>query len=601
MARSLSKDRIESFCGDVLPLRLLGGKPYSQEAITWRTDSDCVQVKSYADYAEPFTDGVLLTLVKPGRAVVTATFEGVDYPCTVEIRPRKSAESGRDLQYYVGDMHDHTWTNHKHADFAVRTEEHYPLRYLEQLRDEDLMDLSVVSDHASCLNPAEFFRGFDDAETAKPMRTVIFAGSEAEVSSREPDRYGVVHKNSGEIVTLNSTSFPNTQSWADFFDEMADCPVAFCTLAHPQIIGYSVPGIWNFCLDKNNSPRFRELVRLVETGDGSDRESNIINEYTYSVALDNGFRISPTCSSDSHGPIWGYSRFPGKTIFMAPERSKEAFLDAVLHNRVYACQTGNVKLYYEVNGHAAPADLPPADEYRFDVSLSYFQNNLVSHPVRCQVISNEGLCVADIDCTGQSEFSFTVHSEDAQYFYLRLLDIQGKKTLSCPVWTGRAPIPAPTEPLAPLDKKGFTAVDEMNGADASVLLNDDPASFFRSEGTTCSILIDMQRTETIAALSHYPRQLTHEMVKKAGLVSQFLIAEFPSAYRLSTSVDGEHYTVQKEAHFRIFGGEETIRFPETPARYVRLEILSSCGVASARKDFANAHIAMAELTVWKKA
>ena len=601
MERSLSKTRIQSFCGDVLPLRLLGGKPYSQDAITWRTDSDCVRIKSFADAAEPFTDGVLLTLLKAGTATVTASFEGKEYPCTVEVHERMQAASGKDLDYFVGDMHDHTWTNHKKADFTTRTEEHFPIRYLEQIREEDMLDFAVVSDHAGILNPAEYFRGFADAEDAQPMRPVIFPGSEGEVTVTNVDRLGVLRRNSGEIVTINSTSFPNTHSWEDFFSLMADCPFAICTLAHPQIVGYSVQGIWDFKLDQNNSPRFKELVRLIETGDGSDRGSNLINEYTYSVALDNGFRIAPTCSSDSHGPIWGYCRFPGKTVIMAPERSKEAFLDAFLHNRVYACQSGNVKLYYEVNGCAAPADLPLATEYRFSVSLSYFHKNRMTHPIRCQVISNEGKCVIDLDCRDQDEFSFTVQSDDARWFYLRLIDSEGKKTLSCPVWTGRAPIPAPTDALLPLDKAGFTAVDEASGKDASVLLNGDPTACFRSVGTTCSILIDMQRTEKICALSHFPKQVTHKDVADAGLVSQFLLCELPSAFRISTSVDGENYTLQKEGSFRVFGGEETIRFPETQARYVRLEVLTSCGVASGRKDYFSAHIAMAELTVWKKA
>ena len=86
--------------------------------------------------------------------------------------------------------------------------------------------------------------------------------------------------------------------------------------------------VWNFSLEKNNTPALRRMVKLVEVGNGGDRKSNLINEYVYSVALDNGFRVSTCCSSDSHGPVWGYGAFPGKTVLMAPEKSREAFLDA---------------------------------------------------------------------------------------------------------------------------------------------------------------------------------------------------------------------------------------------------------------------------------
>ncbi len=600
MERKLSKTKIESFCGDVVPLRLLGGAPGSP-AVTWSADGGCVRVRSFADEPEPFTEGVLLTLMKPGSAAVTASCGGETYTCAVEVRERKAAASGPDLDYFIGDMHDHTSMNHKHREFCARTEKEYPIRYLEQVRDKDMLDFCVVSDHADTINPAEFFRCFADAEDIGPMRAVVFPGSESEVTVRETDRYGVEHKNSGEIVTLNAAAFSNAHSWEEFFTKMEEAPFGICTLAHPQIMGYSVPGIWNFCLDKNNSPRFRELVRLVELGDGSDRSANLLNEYVYSLALDNGFRISPTNSSDSHGPVWGACCFPGKTIIMAPERSREAFLDAYLHNRVYACQSGNVKLYYEVNGHPAPADLPEAEEYRFDVSLSYFQTNLLSHPVRCQVISDGGLVAAEADCTGLDRFSVTVRSADASYFYLRLIDYAGKKTWSCPVWTGRKPAKVPAEPLVPLDKAGFTAFDETDGQDAGILLNDDPHAYWRSGGTTCSVHIDMHRIETVAALSHYPRILTQEDAEAVGLPQQFLTAELPHGYRIWSSLDGEHWTLCREGIFRVYGGEETVRFPETKARYIRLEITTTCGVASERGDYRRAHVAMAELTLWKKA
>ena len=37
--RHLSHTGISTFCGNVLPLRLLGGEEYGQEKITWRTDN----------------------------------------------------------------------------------------------------------------------------------------------------------------------------------------------------------------------------------------------------------------------------------------------------------------------------------------------------------------------------------------------------------------------------------------------------------------------------------------------------------------------------------------------------------------------------------
>ena len=66
-------------------------------------------------------------------------------------------------------------------------------------------------------------------------------------------------------------------------------------------------------------------------------------------------------------------------------------------------------------------------------------------------------------------------------------------------------------------------------------------------------------------------------------------------------VDGEEYTVQKEGAFRDFAYEEIVRFPETKARYVKLEVLTTVGVDCERKDFKLSHVAIAELTLWNNA
>ena len=134
-----------------------------------------------------------------------------------------------------------------------------------------------------------------------------------------------------------------------------------------------------------------------------------------------------------------------------------------------------------------------------------------------------------------------------------------------------------------------------------MLINDDPYKFFRSKGVTSTIVIDMHRQKTISALSHYPRLVSAHELKDEGKIPPWYFCELPHAFRLSTSVDGKSYAVQKEGAFRDFAYEEFVRFPETKARYVKLEILTTVGKDYAKKDFALAHVAIAELTLWKNA
>ena len=597
MERKLSFEKIDSYVGDVLPLRLLGDEDFTKEDITWKTSDPCVQIRSFAGKSEAsFTNGILLTLLYPGTANVTATLEGVEYTCPVNIHERQTHSSDEEFNYYIGDFHDHTTNIHNRKEFSARGPELYPAEYIKKMKSSGLMDFGVVSDHASCLNAREFFRGFADAYDAGQDELILFPGAEAEVASHEMDRYGVFHKNSGEIVTVNAQTCTSTHSWKAFFDDYASSPYAFSCLAHPQIIGHSCKGVWNFRLTTNTSPRFRQMVRMVEIGDGTDRQANLLNEFTYSYALDAGFKVSPTCSSDAHGPIWGFERFPGKTIIMATEKTKEAFYDAILSNRFYASSTGNVKIRYTVNGKTAPTTLPYAVSYDIHVEIGYLRDEPDTVIKHCQVISDGGMCVAEAEGEDLRALDFHVDSNTACYFFLRMWDAEGRKTWSCPVWTGREPVYYHNDDLLPMDKTGFTAVELQTGKDAGKLLNDDVFDYWQSEGTTATLLLDLQETKELSALGVYHKILSQKEIKAEGLIPPDKNCQFPSEYVLSVSVDGEEFKVVSHGRFRVFSAEEIIRFTRTDARYLKLEILTTVGKECRREKFVNAPIVIGELT-----
>lgn len=597
MERRLSADRIETFCGNVLPLRLLGGEAYGREPIMWSCDSSCIQITSF-DGDAGFTDGVLLTCMTPGSAVVTAALNGAEYRCAISVRESRTAGSGKELNYYIGDFHDHTTMEHGIDAFRVR-EKDFPADYIRQVRDESIMDCSVVSDHGELLDDQHFFRGFADAEDAGLAELVMFPGCESEITPLEADRFGVIHKNAGEIVTFNAASYAAVDSWEAFFRRFENSPFAVCALAHPQILGYSTKGMWNFCLEKNNSPRFRQMLRLVEMGNGVDRSANLLNEYVYSVALDNGFRVSPACNSDSHGPVWGYKACPGKTVLMAPEKSREAFLDALRNNRVYASESGNVKLFWSVCGVAASGVLPLTERYTFHVEAGQFREDPASAPVMCQVISDYGICIRTLENVDFSDLDFTVESDTARYFYLRFLDREGKRTWSCPVWTGRAVDAPETTAMQPLANDGFVAVEEYSGKDAATLLNGNPEDSWVSEGPVCSLLIDMGKVQSVSGLGVYHTIMEMEKLTAAGHFVPEALSHLPYAYRVSTGVDGEVFEEKASGVFRIFGAETLLRFPCHDARYVRLEILSTVGANCGLPAYRDANVTLAELTVFR--
>ena len=596
MTCRLSKTSLTSFCGDVLPLFLVSDEDITHAEIGWSVAGDAVTLRSFAgDGSTDISHGVLLTFQKCGNAVVTAVLAGRQYCCNVTVRERKQAGPSDPLRFYVGDMHAHTSNIHKADLFADKGCE-YPIDMIRQIRDENLIDFSVVTDHAGVTNKRDFFRGFTDTEDAQPMELVMFPGSESEVTVIETDRFGLTHKNSGEIVCLNVDNFVDTDNWQRFYSEMENGDFAVCILAHPQVMGWDRNGIWNFSLHKNNTPQLKHLIKGVEMGNGGDRGSNPINEYVYSVALDNGFRVSCTCASDSHGPVWGADAMPGRTVLLATDKSREAFLDALLARRFYACESGNLKLRYWVNGAAAPAELADTERYCFRVELSCFRDDPSTVPVKCQVISDYGRTVKVIENVDFGSFDFTVESNSARYFYLRFVDAMGRRTWSMPVWTGRACTGTAVSELTALDKSGFTVTEA--GVDAAILINNDPYDAWSSKGPTAEIVIDLGREQEISGLGYYPPRFVMRQILDSGMSVSDIVTRFASGYAVYTSSDGIEYRKCADGILRVFGGEEVIIFPAHRTRFVKFEVLSTTGKACELPQYAENNVMIGELTVY---
>lgn len=597
--RHLSQERIATFSGNVLPLQLLGVQEYGSEKIIWQTDNKkvvqiCGFSQKYPTGGE-FTDGVLLSFLSQGEATVTAKHENITYCCKVTVRPRLQAGSSDELQYFVGDMHDHTGSSHKPDVFCAREPEMYPINHYMKQMDDGRMDFAVVSDHTDVVNAREFFRGYVDARQAGE-RVVWFPGAEGQVTQKETDRYGITHMHGGEILMFHSGVVYEQPSWKALFAELKNSPNAFCGYPHPQIIGHSVKGVWNFRFAQNNDARFQKRFRFLEMGDGTDRSSNVINEYAYSLALDAGLRVSPTCSSDAHGR-WGYDRFPGKTVIMAPHKSKEAFLDAIFHNRMYATSTGNVKLRYSVNGQVAPVTLREEGTYRFRVELDYFRpDEPDTHIKTCQLITDGGIPLVQLENV-ENCFDFTVYSRESHYFYLCLSDALGRKTWSCPVWTGKPFQKKREKKRIPIPKAGLRAYDYVSQTHALELINDDPLTPWHSDHTTADLLLELEKEQSICALSHYPIVIDRKALPEKNMECQVL-SQLPSAYRISLSRDGNAFTPVAQGLFRMFGEEETICFPRQKAKYIRLEILRTVGKNWGREETAQAPLTIGEITLW---
>ena len=584
MKPSFSKSTLVSSVGAVLPLHLgfdsEAHKELAAKDIKWSVDSDAVSLRTFdGDDRMSFSNGVLVIFSKVGKATVTAELDGEKYTCAVTVNEQVKESSDGIFNYYIGDLHDHSGNYHDREQFADRTEG-FQDEYLNCVKNEGLMDFGVISDHAQVVNDTDFFRGFTECEKAEPMCAVIFPGAESEVKVTELDRFGIERRRSGEIVTFGAAGYAFASSWDEFTDAFEGSPTPVGIFAHPQIIGYSTKGIWDFDFAKNNSEKMLRIIRGVEMGDGSPRNENLIHELAFSRALDSGFRVSTTCSSDSHGPSWGYARFPGKTVVMAKEKTREAFIDAFRNNRFYATESGNVKIRYSVNGSMAPCTLPETDTYDFCVELSFFSDDETTVPNLCKVISDGGKTVSTVTDFDPSGFEFTVKSETASYFYLRFSDVEERRTWSVPVWCGRTPSVKTDSELSPVPfPEGASARELISGKDASAVIDGSPDTLFFASATETSVLIDLTREVSFRGIGYLPEFVSHDKVRRTPkpYTSTNLTARMPAEFEIFASCDGEAFTKLTDGVFRNLGGEEIVPFDKTNARYIRIDIKNNVG------------------------
>lgn len=600
MSYRLSNDKIESFCGDVVPLYLCDEEENALyfEDVSFRAEGDAVRIRDFREGSRvPFTGGVLLALEKVGNATVYATHAGVEYTCTVSVRKMRHAGERDKLGYYFADLHNHSSLIHNGEEFAAR-KTGLQGEYVAFIKEKGALDATAITDHAGTINHLDFFRGFVENEKAQPMDTVIFPGAESEVGYKKTNRFGTTIRKSGEIVTFNATVYKNCPDWEDFYQEFANEKMPVGVFAHPQVVGWSTPGIWDHDFPTRfASPEMRNLICGLEVINGG--VGDLFDEYSYSVALDAGFHLSPAADSDSHGPSWGYHFMKPKTVLMAYDDSREALLDAFRARRFYATESGNVRLCFTVNDQLAPATLEETDVYAYRVECSLFHEG-DDLPVGGEIISDYGKTVATLIFKDGVSVGM-LKSSTARYFYLRLWDKNGLRTFSPAVWTGRACDARNTyDDLTPISMANAGATDLASGIPAPSAIDGRDTTPYYSESKAPSILIDLGKPQEIAALGHLPTRVVRPEVNWKTWKASDTMITLPVHFAVSVSEDGKSFTEVANGVCRVYGDENIIRFAPTTARYVRFDVLDTVGANCRLERFKDATASIGNLALFAK-
>ena len=597
MSIRISNENLTTFLGDTVAIYLCSDNGVDIEDVKWSYSEEGIAVNALTA-PKPYgtSAGLIVSFIKCGEFTFTAEHRGIRYTSKVTVRERRRFEDDEPLSFYRGDLHVHTSMIHQREPFLVRKSE-FPYDMLREVCDEGKLDFTVISDHGDVLCDREFLRGFIDADRFGHSDTVIFPGSESEATFLRQDRFGTLHKHSGEVVVMNSVNYSAAETWEEFVEDHLSSPLPLAVFAHPQVVGGGETGLWNNEYARNYGRGLERIIRMVEMGNGQNREENLIHERSYPDALDAGFFVSCTCSSDAHASPFGMKACTGKTIIMASEKSKEAFIDAIDKRRVYASESGNVKLSYSVNGIAAPAILPLTDTYVFNVKIDYFDELLNTEIISCTVVSDYGERLLTVDAEGKGELSFSVSSDSARYFFLRLVDRDGKKTWSTPVLTGRAYDKYEEKSYTPIPESEYEVIDG-DGNKLDVLKNRDLLTDVIFDSATPRVTVCLKEKRRVSALGVCHLKMIGRIIRASGIPTPDYLKSFMSQYRISVSVDGISYDTVREGRILVFGDEQILDFEPREVKYVRLEGLVTVGGDSSVKKYEDAMMRLSEISVF---
>ena len=599
----LSKTSISTFCGNIVTLRLLADYDISNANIKWSSsDESIVYIRDFKNAnSDGFADGVLLVMMGAGNARVQAELNGNIFECNVYIREMETAKESDKFNFYFGDFHSHTSQNHNKKEFPFRTDS-IPLSVLNEVKEEGFYDCTTISDHAGLVNDREFFRVYLSSEETESDDFIPFSGTECEIEEIEYDRHGNVHKNAGEVVTFNTHGYASVDTWDEYFSQTYKNPYAIASFAHPQILGWFVKCIWNFSFARKWRPEMQEMFRLIEVGNGGDRAQNLVHERMYSVGLDCGLRLSPVSTSDWHGPKWGATSLRGKTVILSPEKSKELFIDAIRNNRIYATENGNVKLWYTVNERMPGATLDLTDTYSFHVDISHFDKPVDDEKIMLiEVVSDYGKTVKTLQLTPDesSSLDFVIKSDTARYFYLKLTSLEGDRTWSSPVWTGREFEPLCHETFAgtELDKSKWSVVSCSEGTDPQKLFSGSHEDPWTGTGTSAEFVIDLGELTDISAIGLYPHTVSRT---DESLTDTEATARFVSDYEFYVADESKEFMMVSKDTIRCYGEEKIDEFETKKARYIKIKILATAGASQYKPKYKNSPVMIGEIYAYKK-
>jgi PKD repeat protein len=351
----------------------------------------------------------------------------------------------QNLNYYFGNIHAHTSYSDGNKDSAssgMTT----PLQAFNYANQSSHIDFYGISEHnhysAGMRSAAYFKRGLNDANTATvDGQFVAMYGME----------WGVI-SSGGHVIVYG---FDSLCGW-DFGAQEIQVPEAnytklfqtinrktgsFAYLAHPQSDDYG-----NLFTQAFNPVADKAIVGLaMRSGPAfstnstysNPTSSSFLNRYT--DALKRGYHVGPGIDHDTHNSVFG-RQSAGRLVVLAPLLNRMEVLNAFTQRRFYASDDWNVEVNFNIENLPMGSVITQAGNPTLNVSVNDPDGESVTSITVYSGVAGSGNAATQltmVNNTNTLNYTHTATSNLNYYYYVYIVQADGNKIWTSPIWYTR--------------------------------------------------------------------------------------------------------------------------------------------------------------------
>ncbi|MDF2882240.1 MAG: hypothetical protein K0R54_2797 [Clostridiaceae bacterium] len=322
------------------------------------------------------------------------------------------SKHSKKYNYYFGIPHAHTCYSTGHGT---------PTDAYEYARGKKL-DFLIVTDHCSRLNKSmgkEHITRWDkvikESEDINKSHKRFLALAGFEISIKRCGDFNVI--NTQEIINRKINNINEFYSW------LKDKKGALVLINHPD------DSIENF----ENNDSLRQVVNLIEVGNGCAPYKYTRKDKYYFNLLDKGWRIGAINGQDNHLKNWGDS--DNLTAIVSYSLKNRDIIEALKSMRTYSTESRTLKLSFKCNDKWMGSTLNVHSEQLLNIEIK--ASDRINGINELQIISCNNEIVKSYKCRGEHKVKWNIdlqNDNSKNWYVVKVIEDNSKQAISSPIF-----------------------------------------------------------------------------------------------------------------------------------------------------------------------